>query len=152
MKNVHFSSMTDSWTTPQGIYLELDSEFHFNFDPCPLDLNPNESGNQLGLLDDTDANDETPPKSDGLEIEWGTSTFCNPPYSQLAEWLKKAFTEWKKGKTVVMLVPSRTDTKAWHDYAMKATEIRFVRGRLKFGDATNSAPFPSAVVIFKAVA
>lgn len=86
---------------------------------------------------------------DGLKIEWGESNFVNPPYSQLKLWCKKAYEEHKKGKTVVMLIPSRTDTAAWHDYCMKATEIRFIRGRLKFGDAKNSAPFPSAVVVFK---
>lgn len=79
----------------------------------------------------------------------GGRNFVNPPYKDCAKWLKKGFEEWNKGKTVVFLIPSRTDTKYWHDYCMKATEIRFIKGRLKFDDHKNSAPFPSAIVIFK---
>lgn len=122
---VHYSQVTDNWSTPKDVYDALDAEFKFDFDPCPLG------------------------GASGLDIEWGKSNFVNPPYSQLKAWCKKAYEEWQKGKTVVMLIPSRTDTKAWHDYCMKATEIRFIKGRLKFGDSKNSAPFPSAVVIFK---
>jgi phage N-6-adenine-methyltransferase len=123
---VHFSSATDNWKTPSDVYKTLDAEFHFDFDPCPLN-----------------------PKFDGLNIEWGSCNFVNPPYSQLKKWLKKGWEEHKKGKTVVFLIPSRTDTIAWHEYVMKATEIRFIKGRLKFGDSKNSAPFPSAIVVFK---
>ena len=123
--NVHFSSSTDNWTTPKDVYDSLNKEFHFNDDPCPI--------NGTG----------------GLEREWGTSTFVNPPYSDLKNWCKKAYEESQKGKTVVMLIPSRTDTKAWHDYCMKATEIRFIKGRLKFGNSKNSAPFPSAIIVYK---
>jgi len=120
-----FSSLTDEWNTPASIYNQLDEEFSFDFDPCP-----NNSS------------------FDGLEVTWGKSNFVNPPYSQLAKWLKKGYEEWQQGKTVVFLIPSRTDTKAWHEYCMKADEIRFIKGRLKFGNATNSAPFPSAVIVF----
>lgn len=129
MKNkVHFSAITDNWRTPKDLYDNLDKEFSFNFDPCPYT--------------------EKEFEIDGLSIEWGESTFCNPPYSDLKNWCKKAYEESLKGKTVVMLIPSRTDTKAWHDYVMKAKEIRFIKGRLKFGDSKNSAPFPSCIVIF----
>ena len=79
----------------------------------------------------------------------GGVNFVNPPYSDIKNWCRKAYYEWKKGKTVVMLIPSRTDTGYWHDYIMKASEIRFIRGRLKFGDSKNSAPFPSAIIIFR---
>ena len=126
---IHFSSVTDNWRTPEGFYKALDAEFKFDFDPCPL---------------------KDPPRFDGLTCEWGQRTFCNPPYSDLRAWMRKAFSEHLKGKTVVMLIPSRTDTRAWHDYALNASEIRFIRGRLKFGDAKNCAPFPSAIVIFRA--
>lgn len=122
--NVHFSSATDHWSTPKEIYEALHREFKFNCDPCPLNGN------------------------DGLSIDWGTSTFCNPPYSEISKWIKKGYEEHLKGKTIVFLIPSRTDTRWWHDYCMKG-EIRFIKGRLKFGDAKNSAPFPSAIVIFK---
>ena len=125
---VHFSSATDQWATPKAVYDALDAEFHFDFDPCPL-------------------RDE--PEFDGLEIDWGNTNFVNPPYSQIAKWCEKAYYEACKGKTVVMLIPSRTDTRWWHNFVMQATEIRFLRGRLKFGDAKYNAPFPSCVVVFR---
>ena len=124
--NVHFMSTTDHWSTPKDVYAALDKEFHFNFDPCPLGEND----------------------FDGLQISWGTSTFCNPPYSKIREWLHKGWREHCEGKTIVFLIPSRTDTKWWHDYCMKG-EIRFIKGRLKFGNAKNSAPFPSCIVVFR---
>lgn len=122
---VMFSSTHDNWSTPKDVYKALDEEFHFNDDPCPLG------------------------GDGGLEREWGTVTFVNPPYSKIKDWCKKAYEEWQKGKMVVMLIPSRTDTRYWHDYIMKAAEIRFVKGRLKFGGSKNSAPFPSAIIIFR---
>ena len=121
-----FTSLTDNWNTPKSVYQVLDAEFRFDFDPCP-----------------------EKPTFDGLSIDWGKCSFVNPPYSQLYKWLKKGYEEWQKGKTVVFLIPSRTDTKAWHEFCMKSTEIRFIKGRLKFGDSKNSAPFPSAIIIFK---
>jgi hypothetical protein len=76
--------------------------------------------------------------------------FVNPPYGrEIGKWLKKGYLEWEKGKTVVFLVPSRTDTLWWHDFVMKATEIRFIKGRLKFDGQKNSAPFPSAIIVFQ---
>lgn len=120
-----FSSATDHWSTPKEVYDKLDSEFHFNFDPCPLHGNG------------------------GLDIDWGSRTFVNPPYSAIKDWIKKGYETSQGGTTVVLLIPSRTDTRWWHDYVMKAAEIRFIKGRLKFGDAKNNAPFPSCIVIFK---
>jgi len=122
-----FSSASDNWKTPDDVYRKLDQEFHFDFDPCPLNEDPD---------------------FDGLAIEWGKCNFVNPPYSKIADWCKKAYDEYLKGKTVVMLIPSRTDTKYWHEYIMKASEIRFIKGRLKFGNNKNSAPFPSAIIVF----
>lgn len=76
--------------------------------------------------------------------------FCNPPYSNIGEWVKKAFTEGhKENTTVVLLIPARTDTRYFHNYILHRSEIRFIKGRLKFGDAKNSAPFPSMIVIFR---
>ena len=116
-----------NWATPSNIYDELNNEFNFDYDPCPLN-----------------------PKFDGLHSEWGKSNFVNPPYGrQIGKWIKKGFEEWHKCKTVVFLIPSRTDTIWWHDYCMMATEIRFIKGRLHFDSHKNSAPFPSAIVIFK---
>ena len=131
MNRVMFSSASDQWATPKEVYAELDAEFGFTYDPCPLW--------DGGLV------------SDGLMADWGEVTFCNPPYSGIAIWVKKAWQEAQKGRTVVLLIPSRTDTRWWHDYVMTATEIRFIKGRLKFGDATTGAPFPSCVVIWQGV-
>lgn len=129
MNRVLFSSSSDEWATPAATYDALNAEFQFADDACPLG---------------GDAN--------GLMREWGSPCFCNPPYSDILPWMDKAANEAAHGKTVVLLVPSRTDTRWWHDYAMKATEIRFIRGRLKFGTATTGAPFPSCVVIFRSAA
>lgn len=126
MGKVHFMSERQNWKTPKAFYQALDSEFQFDFDPCP----PHHS-------------------FDGLAVEWGNSNFVNPPYDQISEWVEKAYNESKKGKTVVMLIPSRTDTKWWHSFVMRAKQIRFIKGRLKFDDQKNSAPFPSAVIVFK---
>lgn len=77
--------------------------------------------------------------------------FCNPPYSKIAEWVRKCYEEsLKAGTLVVMLIPARTDTKYFHDYILHRSEIRFIKGRIKFGSEKNSAPFPSMIVIFRA--
>lgn len=81
--------------------------------------------------------------------EWDSPCFVNPPYSDISAWMEKCFIESQAGKTVVALVPSRTDTRWWHRFAMRASEIRFVKGRLKFGDAKHGAPFPSAIIIWR---
>ena len=121
-----FSSASQHWTTPKELYDSLDAEFNFNDDPCPLSEN--------GI--------------DGLLREWGTRTFCNPPYGRnIGKWINKGYNESQQGKLVVMLIPSRTDTKWFHEYVLKG-EIRFIKGRLKFGDAKQGAPFPSAIVVF----
>ena len=76
--------------------------------------------------------------------------FCNPPYSQIAKWVKKAWEEGRKPETlVVLLIPSRTDTKYFHDYILHRSEIRFIAGRVKFSGAVYNAPFPSMIVIFR---
>jgi len=125
-KNVHFMSQRLDWQTPKAVYNKLDDEFHFDFDPCPHN-----------------------PTVDGLTANWGKCNFVNPPYGkEIPKWIKKGYEEHLKGKIVVFLIPSRTDTRWWHSYIMKAKEIRFIKGRLKFGDSTNSAPFPSAIVVF----
>jgi phage N-6-adenine-methyltransferase len=87
---------------------------------------------------------------DALKQEWHGTVWMNPPYGrQIGVWVRKAFDASRKGACVVCLLPASTDTEWWHRYVTKAREIRFVRGRLKFGDASNSAPFPNAVVVFK---
>ena len=125
--NVHFMAVRDTWRTPKAVYEALNAEFAFDFDPCP----PN-------------------PQFNGLAIEWGHSNFVNPPYGRvIGDWLAKAHSEAANGKQSVFLIPSRTDTRWWHEHVMTADEIRFVRGRLKFDDQPNPAPFPSAIVVIK---
>lgn len=134
-----FSSATDLWATPPDFFEELDREFHFNLDPC---------------ADET--NHKTPryftKEDDGLTKDWGGArVFCNPPYGrETARWVAKAYEEGHKpGSLVVLLIPARTDTAYFHDYILGRSEIRFIRGRLKFGDSKNSAPFPSMLVIYR---
>ena len=134
--NVHFSSKTDLWATPQVFFDELDNEFHFETDVCALPENAK-------------CKRYFTPQQDGLSQEWDGVCWMNPPYGRnISKWMKKAYESSLHGATVVCLVPSRTDTKWFHDFAMKG-EIRFVKGRLKFGGCKNSAPFPSVVVVFR---
>lgn len=130
-----FSSASTHWDTPDDLYRALDAEFGFTYDPCP-------SVHGAFSL-----------REDGLSASWaGQTVFMNPPYgTEIGRWMEKAWQESRNGVTVVCLVPARTDTRWWHDYAMRAQDIRFLRGRLRFGGSKNSAPFPSALVIFRAV-
>lgn len=134
---VMFSSATDEWATPQDFFDKLNQEFHFTLDPCAT----HESAKCARYFTEED---------NGLAQDWtGEVVFMNPPYGRvLGQWAKKAFEESVKGATVVCLLPARTDTRWFHDYIYHRAEIRFVKGRLKFGDSKNSAPFPSMVVIF----
>ena len=136
---IMFSSATDLWATPQDFFDELNAEFHFTLDPCATKEN-------------TKCAKYFTVEDDGLKQDWaGHTVFCNPPYGRaIKDWVKKCHTEAQKtNTTVVMLIPARTDTSYFHDYIYgKAQEIRFIRGRLKFGNAKNSAPFPSMVVVF----
>ena len=134
-----FSSATDMWATPQSFFDELNNEFHFTLDPCATKVNA--KCNKFYTIDE-----------DGLRQDWGGEVvFCNPPYGKMiSSWVRKCSEEARKPNTaVVALLPSRTDTRYFHDYIYgKAKEIRFIKGRLKFGDSKNSAPFPSMVVVF----
>lgn len=142
MKNRNLNH-SDNYRTPNWFYDQLNNEFHFDFDPCPY--------NEEDITED----------SDGLLMEWGNCNFVNPPYSRKLKeaFVHKALEEWRKGKTVVMLLPVSTSTKLFHDYIKPfANEIRFVRGRIKFeqlneeGKFTatkNSGMHDSMVVIFK---
>lgn len=126
MNRILFSKSSDEWKTPEATFAALDGEFGFADDACPL------GGVENGLL-----------------REWKSPCFVNPPYSDILPWMEKAMLEASQGKVVVLLVPSRTCTRWWHDFAMRASEIRFIRGRLKFGGSKAGAPFPSAIVIFR---
>lgn len=123
-----YSSKTWEYPTPKRFYEALEAEFHFTFDPCPI------GGNIDG---------RSP-----LFCEWkGKRVFCNPPYGpEISKFLLRA----QEAKIAVFLLPARTDTRWFHDLVLgKADEIRFIRGRLCFGDGADRAPFPSMVVIFR---
>ena len=133
-----FSSATGEWETPIDFYDMLDKEFGFTLDPCCTPETA-KCGKYYTAEDD------------GLSESWeGHTVFMNPPYGRdIKHWIQKAYEEGKKKDTVVVaLIPSRTDTKYWHEYCMKAKSITFIKGRLKFGGSKNAAPFPSAVVVF----
>lgn len=123
-----FSKATDDWSTPPAFYAELNKEFNFNFDPCPLDS-----------------------VFDGLLVEWRGNIFVNPPYSNIRAFLEKGLVEKQAGHInwLVFLIPARTDTRWFHDLVYNKAELRFIKGRLKFGDAKNSAPFPSMLAIYR---
>jgi phage N-6-adenine-methyltransferase len=141
MNEIHYSSQTDEWATPQDAFNSLHEIHNFTLDPCANEINakcPKFFTKQ----------------NDGLAQSWaGERVFMNPPYGRvIGEWVRKAYEESRNGALVVCLIPARTDTRYWHDYVMRADEVLLVRGRLKFGGSKNSAPFPSAVVVFKPVA
>jgi phage N-6-adenine-methyltransferase len=131
-----FTSNTDMWATPQKTFDELNAEFNFDLDVC-------------AIAENAKCEKYFSPKDDGLKQQWIGTCYMNPPYGRkIGEWVKKAYESSFDGAVVVCLLPSRTDTKWWHDYCMKG-EIRFIKGRLKFNDGKNPAPFPSAIVIFR---
>ena len=141
MENIQvmFSSKDDKWSTPQDFYDELNTEFGFTLDPCADEFNHK-------------CNKYYTEEDDGLLQDWkGEIVFCNPPYGRhIKDWVRKAYIEGcKPNTTVVMLIPARTDTTYFHKYIYHKAEIRFIKGRLKFGNSKNSAPFPSMVVIYR---
>ncbi len=136
-QGIHFSSKTSEWPTPQWLFNALDKEFGFTLDPCST--HKNAKCDKHFTIED-----------DGLKKSWEDETvFMNPPYGrEIEKWMKKAYEESKTGATVVCLVPSRTDTRWWHNWAMKG-EIRLLKGRVRFEGAINVAPFPTAVIVFR---
>lgn len=135
MDNVHFSSATDQWATPQDFFDRLHRAFGFELDVCA-----------------DDGNAKCPrfftKEQDGLAQEWTGRCWMNPPYGrEIGRWVQKAYESAQRGALVVCLLPARTDTKWWHEYAVRG-DVHFIKGRIKFGDATAGAPFPSALVVF----
>jgi len=137
-KEVMWSSRSDEWETPQDIFNDLDKELG----PFTLDVCASETNHKTSIYFSKEEN--------GLIQDWGGHTcWMNPPHSENAKWVKKAYNEsCKPNTTVVCLLPARTDTRWFHRYCVKG-RIWFIKGRLKFGDSENSAPFPSMVVIFE---
>ena len=131
-----FSSKTDLWETPKDLFDKLNNEFHFTLDVCATPENAK-------------CDSFYTKEQDGLSQPWKGVVWCNPPYGkQIGSWVRRGFFASLSGNTVVMLLPARTDTRWFHEYIYGKAEIRFIRGRLKFGGSKNSAPFPSMVVVF----
>ena len=140
-----FSSDSAEWETPQSLFDQLNKEFHFEIDVCATAENK-KCENWLG-------HGPGDVFTDGLRHSWGNQVcWCNPPYGrEVGTWVEKACQESLKGATVVCLLPSRTDTRWFHDWVLGKAEIRFIRGRLKFQGAPSSAPFPSILAIYRPV-
>ena len=135
--NLMFSSKSDLWSTPESFYQKYNDIYDFKTDVC-------------ATADNAKCKTYYTKEEDGLLQQWQGACWMNPPYGRdIKKWMKKAYDSSLLGATVVCLVPSRTDTAWWHDYASKGS-VEFIRGRLKFGGQKNSAPFPSAVVVFTA--
>lgn len=129
-----FSSKTDDWETPDALFKALDAEFKFTTDVCATRSNAK-------------CKHFYSPEQNGLAQKWEGVCWCNPPYGrEIKNWVKKGS---KADCTVVMLLPARTDTSWFHDYILDRAEIRFIRGRIKFSNSNNGAPFPSMIVIFR---
>jgi phage N-6-adenine-methyltransferase len=134
---VMFSSKTDLWATPQSYFDEVNKEFGFDLDVC-------------ALPDNAKCKNYFTPEINGLSQEWIGRVWMNPPYGrEIGKWVQKAYESSQKGTLVACLLPARTDTLWFHNYIYGKAEIRFIKGRLKFGDAKDSAPFPSMLVIYQ---
>ena len=130
------SSNTDEWATPQDLFDKLDATFHFTLDPCATPENAKCAKFYAK-------------EQDGLKQDWGGAViWCNPPYGrEIGKWIQKCA---EHRGVAVMLIPARTDTRWWHSYIDKNPDahVYFIKGRLKFGDGKNPAPFPSAIVVY----
>jgi phage N-6-adenine-methyltransferase len=134
---VYHRHKSDEWETPQELFDELDREFHFTTDLAALPHNA-----KCARF--------FSPGDDALTRHWEGVCWLNPPYgAKLRHWMKKAYDSAQAGAIVVCLLPARTDSRWWHDYVLPYAEIRYIRGRVKFNGVSNSAPFPSVIVVFK---
>jgi site-specific DNA-methyltransferase (adenine-specific) len=135
---------TDEWGTPKKLFDKLNQEFNFTLDAS-------------ASFDNHKVNNYFDIEKNGLSQNWNGIVWCNPPYSNVKEWIKKSYEESEKGAVVVLLIFSKTDTKYWHDFVMKADEIRFVKGRIPFEknkdvfikNKSGTAPAPSCIIVFK---
>lgn len=138
------SSKTCNWATPQDYFDKINAEFNFDLDVCASEENAK-------------CKRYFTKEQDGLAQNWTGTVWCNPPYGrQMKHWIKKAYDSSLVGATVVMLIPARVDTQYFQDLCLSTPngikpEIRFIRGRLKFGGHKCGAPFPSCLVIYKGI-
>ncbi|MCP3475071.1 phage N-6-adenine-methyltransferase [Bradyrhizobium sp. CCGUVB1N3] len=132
-----YSSRSEEWPTPRDLFEELDNEFRFTLDPCATPFNT--KCRKFFTSDDN-----------GLLQDWGKErVFCNPPYGRhMWEWARKCFLASENGALVVMLAHARTDTRWFHEWVYRKAKLRFLRGRVRFGHGTQSAPFPSLIAIY----
>lgn len=138
MNKALYSSKSNNWETPVELFKELDKEFSFTLDPCCTSANAK-------------CKKYYTEKENGLLQSWnGETVFCNPPYgTEIKQWVKKCYYESRKNSAkVVLLIPARTDTEYFHSFIYHKAQIRFIKGRLRFSNSKNSAPFPSMIVIF----
>lgn len=133
-----YSSASEEWATPQELFDELNKEFRFTLDPCSTDENAKCKKHYTKA-------------ENGLIQDWtGETVFINPPYGRRIEpWIIKAYEHFVGGGTSVLLLPARTDTKWFHRWIYGKAEIRFIRGRVKYGGSKVNAPFPSMIVIYR---
>lgn len=147
MNKVHFKSGNKEWETPDSVFKPLEKEFNIVLDVCANDKNT-----KCRTFLDKGVNSFTASWKDTLKGLGDSDSACwmNPPYGRgIDRWIKKAHEEALKGVVTVALVPARTDTLWFHNYIHNKQEVRFIKGRIKFVDASSSAPFPSMVVIFR---
>lgn len=137
-KNPLFDSSSCEWETPQDLFDRLNDEFHFTLDVCSTDENAK-------------CRKHYTKEQDGLKQDWtGETVWCNPPYGRgVGAWCQKCYEHFISGGTAVMLIPARTDTRWFHQWVYGKAELRFIEGRVKFGNAKFNAPFPSMIVIYK---
>jgi len=134
---LHFSAQTCRWATPDGLFQQLSKEFAFTLDVAADDTNHKCARYYTA-------------EQDGLLQAWSGTVWCNPPYGdRIGDWVAKACLERANGITTVLLLPVRTDTRWFHAYVLGQSEIRFIKGRLKFGESKDSAPFPSMLIIYR---
>lgn len=140
MNKVVHSSIKHDWATPRSFFAEVSKEFRFHVDVC-------------ADVDNSCCDSFWDVELDGLSQNWGAMTcWMNPPFGPgIGKWVKKAYESSQAGATVVALLPARTDTRWWHAYVMQSTEVRFIKGRMRFSGAKINAPFPCCLVVFSSV-
>ncbi len=145
VQKVLFSSASGDWSTPDEIFIPLHAEFRFDLDACAT--RENYKVPRYFSIDGSGI------AQDALAQDWanyGKSIWCNPPYGRgIINWIRKAYEASQNGATVVCLLPARTDTQWFWSFILDKAEIRLIKGRLRFGNAENVAPFPSMICIFR---
>lgn len=131
-----FNAKSVEYETPDNIWHPLDKEFGFTLDVAAT------PGNAKCKKYYTAADD-------GLKQDWSGVCWMNPPYGRVMKtWVRKAHSEWKRGVTVVALIPARTNTGWWHDCVQDIATVRFIRGEVAFKGFERGLWMPMCVVIW----